>query len=73
MHEDYKPPGFFFVPARRGVSAYNALMAMKSGESAHTCRSVDDTRSGERGNGESGSIQPGMMVLYEHARRVDTK
>jgi len=33
----------FFVPARRGVSAYNALMAMRNGDGAHTC-SVDNTR-----------------------------
>jgi len=27
-----------FVPARRGVSAKDALMAMRDDEAAHTCR-----------------------------------
>jgi hypothetical protein len=45
------------------VSAYNALMAMRNDDGAHTCRVVDNTRwprIGEEVNG----IHPAASELY---------
>jgi hypothetical protein len=44
----------------------------KSGESAHTWGNVDVTRSSDSANGSMVSIRPGMMVLYERAREINT-